>query len=321
MKNLQKPQLLIICGPTAVGKSDLAVRIAEWIGQQKNSHYSGAEIISADSRQVYKGLDIGTGKITTAEMRGIPHHLLDIAEPNHRLTTIDWKQAAEKVIPEIISRGNIPIICGGTGFYISTLIDNLGFPDVEADTDEQKKLEAMSVDELFIELKKVDPARSSTIEPKNKRRLARAIIIARALGSVPPISKPNESPYDVCLIGINLPPEELKIRIRNRLIQRLDAGMIEEARRLHAPKPEGANLSFERMEELGLEYRYLSYFLKNELTREELVDTLSTKIWQYARRQMTWFKRDPRIQWFGPMEFEKIIEKCGLFLNKEVATE
>jgi tRNA dimethylallyltransferase len=300
-----KTKLLVICGPTAVGKSDLAVFLAE--------QFNG-EVISADSRQVYKGLDIGTGKITTAEMRGIPHYLLDIADPHDRFTTIDWKQHAEKAIADISSRGKLPIICGGTGFYISTLIDDLGFPEVEADTEEQKKLEALSVDELFLELKKVDPHRGATIDPKNKRRLARAIIIARALGSVPPVTQSVESPYDLCMIGVNLPSEELKARIHARLVQRLDAGMIEEAQRLHAEAPLGAGLSFERMDELGLEYRYLGYFLKNELTREELIERLSAKIWQYAKRQMTWFKRDTRITWFAPTDREQIRHSVAQFL-------
>lgn len=312
-----KTTLLVILGPTAVGKSDLAVHVAEYISTNKIGSYKGAEIISADSRQVYKGLDIGTGKITTTEMRGIPHHLLDVADPQERFTAIAWKQLAEKSITEIIARGNLPIICGGTGFYISTLIDNLGFPDVEADTEEQKKLEALSVDELFLELKKVDPARSSTIEPGNKRRLARAIIIARALGAVPPVTRPAEAPYNVQMIGINLPGEELKERIRTRLTQRLDAGMIEEAKKLHAPSPQGAGLSYERMDELGLEYRYLGYFLKNELTREELIERLSTKIWQYAKRQMTWFKRDQRIQWFAPTDKSAIEKVCSEFLARK----
>lgn len=333
MSTNSKPKLLVIFGPTAVGKSDLAVQMAEWLSaaaspasnlhskitQQKISknddtnNYSGAEIISADSRQVYTGLDIGTGKITTKEMRGIPHHLLDVADPHQRFTAIDWKVLAEKAIADITAKGKLPIICGGTGFYISTLIDNLGFPDVEADTEEQKKLEAMSVDELFLELKKVDPNRSSTIDPKNKRRLARAIIIARALGAVPPIIRPTEAPYDVCMIGITLSGEKLKERIRARLIQRLDGGMIEEARRLHTPT-NGIGLSFERMEELGLEYRYLAYFLKNEITREELIERLSSKIWQYAKRQMTWFKRDQRIKWFAPDQSEEIKELVKSFL-------
>jgi len=160
-------KILVILGPTAVGKSDLAVELA--------AKFNG-EIISADSRQVYLGLNIGTGKITKKEMHGIPHHLLDIADPHERFTAQEWKVAAQKAIADIYARGKLPIICGGTGFYISSLIDDLGFPDVPADTDEQKELEARSVEELFDELKKLDPVRASTIDMKNKRRLSRAII-------------------------------------------------------------------------------------------------------------------------------------------------
>ena len=310
-----KPKLLVIVGPTASGKSDLAVRIAEWIAANKIGGYRGAEVISADSRQVYTKLDIGTGKITSTEMRGIPHHLLDVANPEVRFTTMDWKVLDEKAITEIISRGNLPIICGGTGFYISTLIDDLGFPEVEADTDEQKELESRPVDELFAELKKYDPARSSTIDPKNKRRLARAIIIARKLGSVPAVTRPQEQPYDVEMIGIRLADEVLKDRINKRLISRLDAGMIAEAEHLIAPPPAGSGLSFERMDELGLEYRYLGYFLQKQLTREELIERLSSKIWQYAKRQMTWFKKEERIHWFEAANVEGINKEIEGFLK------
>lgn len=301
--SVQKPKLLVIVGPTASGKSDLAVRLAQ--------KYNG-EVISADSRQVYIGLDIGTGKITTQEMQGIPHHLLDIANPHERFTAINWKIQAENAITDIISRGKLPIICGGTGFYISTLIDDLGFPDVKADTDEQKELESKTVDELFLELKKVDPARSSNIDPRNKRRLARAIIIARKLGAVPPIAKSTEPKYDVLMIGLNWSNDELNDRIKKRLIDRIDTGMIKEAKILHSP--ENSNLSFERMEELGLEYRYLSYFLKEQLTRDEFIEKLSIKIRQYAKKQMTWFKKDDRIHWFKPDEIEPIHNTIEQFL-------
>ncbi|MEK7610099.1 MAG: tRNA (adenosine(37)-N6)-dimethylallyltransferase MiaA [Patescibacteria group bacterium] len=314
MKKAKLP-LLVILGPTATGKSDLAVKLAGWIAQEKIGNYSGAEIISADSRQVYKGLNIGTGKITSEEMHGIPHHLLDVADPHERFTAIQWKQLAEHAIIDIAARGKLPIICGGTGFYISTLIDDLGFPDVEADTEEQKKLEALSVDELFLELKKVDPNRSSAIDPKNKRRLARAIIIARALGAVPPIMRSVESKYHANMIGITLPDEKLKEKIHARLIQRLGIGMIEEAKRLHTPLLMGLELSYERMDELGLEYRYLSHYLQEKLNQEELIEKLATKIWQYAKRQMTWFKKDQRIVWFDPRKITEIqnliIEKFG----------
>ena len=310
-KNTAQTKILVILGPTAVGKSDLAVELAKWIGNEKITGYTGAEIISADSRQVYKGLDIGTGKITEREMRGITHHLLDIADPQERFTALDWKQRAEVAIKEIVARGNLPIICGGTGFYITSLIDDLGFPEVPANTEEQKILEMKSAEELFDELKKLDPERAKTIDMKNKRRLSRAIIIARALGSVPKLTSTNTgrvSPYEVLQIGINLPDSELRSRIKARLLRRIEApnkqglNMVQEAELLHSPSPTGANLSYERMEELGLEYRYLAEFLQMKIDKSELIEILSAKIWQYAKRQMTWWKKDARIKWHAPTD-------------------
>jgi tRNA dimethylallyltransferase len=300
------PKILVLVGPTASGKSDMAVRLAQ--------KFNG-EVISADSRQVYKGLDIGTGKITTEEMSGVPHHLLDVADPHQRFTAMDWKELAEESIADILSRGKLPIICGGTGFYISSLIEGLGFPEVKADTEEQKRLEAKTVEELFEELKKLDPVRASTIDMKNKRRLARAIIIARELGSVPAISKPTEPRYDVAMIGIRPSNIELHQRINTRLIKRLENGMLDEAEKLHAPAPVGIDLPYERMEELGLEYRYMALFLQGKMTLPEMTEALKSKIWQYSRRQMTWWKKDAKIKWFAPQETEKIDNAVQVFLG------
>ena len=294
MKTL--PKLLVIVGPTASGKSDIAVKMA--------MKYNG-EIISADSRQVYKDLDIGTGKIMPTEMKGIRHWCLDIADPHGRFTAMDWKEQAEKAIADIISRGKLPIICGGTGFYVSALIDDLGFPDVKADTEEQKKLEEKTAEELFDELKRLDPARAATIELKNKRRLARAIIIARELGFVPAITRPKEPKYDVTMLGIAMLDSELRERIHIRLAKHLNDGMIAEAERLHAPPPTGISLSYERMEELGLEYKYMAQYLQMKMPMDELVTVLLAKIWQYARRQKTWWRKDARVKWLRPEEIEK----------------
>jgi tRNA dimethylallyltransferase len=311
-----KQKLLVILGPTASGKSDLAVEIARWVD---------GEIISADSRQVYKGLDIGTGKITHKEMKGVPHHLLDVADPNNsRFTALDWKHAAEKAIADIAARGKLPIICGGTGFYISTLIDDLGFPEVPADPVEQAQLESLSAEELFGQLKKLDSKRAATIDLKNKRRLARAIIIAKALGSVPELKTTKDttdSPYEVLQIGTHVPDSELKERIRARLVRRIEVPnengltMIQEAEKLHATPPLGLGLSFERMDELGLEYRYLAEFLQMKLSKEDMIEILSFKIWQYAKRQKTWWKKDARITWHYPADIENIKKEVAGFLK------
>ncbi len=319
----EKTKIVVILGPTATGKSDLAVELALWIKENKIGGYKGAEIISADSRQVYKGLDIGTGKITADEMRGIPHYCLDIADPvssdngsdgqHERFTVVDWKKQAESAVGDISARGKLPIVCGGTGFYISALIDGIEFPDVEMEAphviEKLKSLEEKSVEELFVQLQKADPSRAKDMksgnggDSMNKRRLIKALLIAGELGAVPKLKK-AEPTYDPVIIGLILPDEESKKRIKARLIKRLDGGMIEEAKKLHTN-----GLTYERMDELGLEYRYLAKLLHGELTHEQLIETLSTKIWQYARRQKTWFKRDDRIDWFAPTDLDKIKEK------------
>lgn len=276
-----KQKIIVIVGPTASGKSDLAVKIAK----EKNG-----EVISADSRQVYKGLDIGTGKVTKKEMEGVRHHLLDVASPKQTFTVALFKRKAEKAIADITSRGKIPIICGGTGFYIDSLVFDMDIPEVPPNKELREKLEKKSLEQLFKELQKLDPERAAEIDSKNKVRLVRAIEIAKAIGKTPKIKKLEK--YDVEWIGVDWPDDILKERIHTRLLKRIKSGMIKEAQNLHEK-----GLSYKRMEALGLEYRYLARFLKNEITREEMISELSTKIWQYAKRQRMWFKRNNEIKW------------------------
>lgn len=295
-----KPDILVILGPTASGKSDLAVQAA--------LKYDG-EVISADSRQIYKGLDIGTGKITGAEMRGVPHHLLDIADPRERFSAARWKKLAEEKIKEIIGRGKLPIICGGTGFYISALTDDMSFPDIPEDTELQKHLESQPLTELFRELKQLDPERAGAMsnngESQNRRRIVRAIMVARKFGRVPKNASGYgiRKKYNFYIYGIRIPDGELKDRIGERLKKRIAAGMIAEAENLFKN-----GLTLERMDELGLEYRYLAKHIIGELTEAKMTEILSVKIWQYARRQKTWFRRDSRIVWISP-DIDKIIIK------------
>jgi tRNA dimethylallyltransferase len=274
-----KTKVVVITGPTAVGKSDFAVDYAV-----KNN----GEVISADSRQVYVGLDIGTGKITREEMRGIPHHLLDVVSPTEKFNVEKYKILAQKAITDISSSGKIPIICGGTGFYIDAVIKNISYPHVPHNEKLQKGLGGKSTNELFQILNNLDPEYAKGLnnsEQNNTHRLMRAIEIAKALGKIPKVEK-LESPYEVEWIILNLPKEELRERINKRLINRLENGMIEEVENLHKN-----GLSWERMEELGLEYRYISRFLRGLITREEMIDQLKNKIWQYAKSQIAWFKR------------------------------
>lgn len=294
-----KPSLLVICGPTATGKSDLAVELAK--------KFNG-EIISADSRQVYRGLDIGSGKITQDEMCGIPHHLLDIADPKDIFSVDKFKTLAQKAIADIVSRGKLPIICGGTGFYIHYVIDDVSVVEVAQNESLREELSKKPPAELFSLLQTLDPYRAENIDAQNPVRLVRAIEIATALGKVPPVS--TNSPYSVLQIGIDLPDEELKNKIKTRLEKRLSGGMIEEVQGLVA-----GGLSWQRLSAFGLEYRYIASFLKKEISVSEMKEKLLSEIWHYAKRQRTWFRKDKRIQWFSPNEKEKIEDAIKSFLT------
>jgi len=301
MQKMQK--IIAIVGPTAVGKSALAVRLARTFN---------GEVISADSRQVYKGLDIGTGKITKKEMRSVPHHLLDVANPRRQFTVVDYQKLACEKIKEIHSRGNVPIIVGGTGLYIDTLLGKFAIPDVPPSPKLRRRLEKKPLEALFALLQKLDPRRAKAVDPRNPRRLVRAIEIAKALGRVPRYSvilKNNRIPLETLSVGLTLPKEHLRRKIRSRLTKRVE-GMTREAGRLHAK-----GLSWKRMEELGLEYRYISRYVRGLFTRDEMLQKLETEIWHYAKRQFTWFKRNKEIKWFQPTEKQAIERTAAEFIS------
>ncbi|GMQ95241.1 MAG: tRNA (adenosine(37)-N6)-dimethylallyltransferase MiaA [Patescibacteria group bacterium] len=308
---IMKNKMVVVLGPTSSGKSDLAVILAKAFG---------GEVVSADSRQVYKGMDIGTGKVTKKEMGGVPHHLLDVVNPRTVFTVASYKRYAEKAIREILKRGKLPIICGGTGFYIQAIVDDMEVPRVKPDKALRKKLGHKTPKELFGMLKKLDPRRAKSIDPKNPRRLVRAIEIATHLDHVPHlVTKPasqqsgRTNKYKVLQIGVKTADKVLKERIHVRLLARMRVGMVAEARRLHNP-PVGEGLSWKRMDALGLEYRYLAKLLTGKMLRGEMMEKLNTAIWQYARRQKTWWRRDKRIKWFSLSEVKKIEKEVEQFL-------
>lgn len=284
-----KKKVLVIVGPTASGKSDLGVRVAKkWDG----------EVISADSRQVYKYLNIGTGKISKKEQGGIKHHLLNVLEPKKRFSASQFKELGLRAIEEIRSRDKLPVIVGGTGFYIDTLRGEINIPEVPENKKLREKLNKLSVEKIFDILQKKDPQRAKSIDKNNKVRLIRALEIIEKLGYVPKLKK-IKSPYQFILIGLK--PDNLEEKIKTRLLKRLD-GMIREAKKLIQSK----KLTHKRMQELGLEYRFLSLYLKKKISKEEMVKDLDTAIKQYAKRQITWFKRNKKIKWFKPEEKERI---------------
>lgn len=282
-------KLLCIVGPTASGKTSLSIEIAQ--------KYSG-EIISADSRQVYRGLDIATGKVTREEMGGIPHHLLDVVEPTHQFSVAEYKELADKVIDAIHEKNKLPILVGGTGFYIQSVVDDLVLPEVSPNPTLRKELENKGTEELFEMLKEKDTERAQTIESKNPRRLIRALEIADALGSIPPLIQKER--FNTLLIGLELDEVRLTENITKRTHERINEGMIEEAERLKK------EIGLTRMKELGLEYRDLADFLEGNYTKEELVEKIIRSDLNYSKRQIRWFKKDSRIVWLDPENRNRI---------------
>ncbi|MEI6528609.1 MAG: tRNA (adenosine(37)-N6)-dimethylallyltransferase MiaA [bacterium] len=301
MKPGKLPKIIVVLGPTATGKSDLAVEIAK--------KYNG-EVISADSRQVYRGMDLGTGKITRVEMQGVTHFLLDVVNPKSVFNVEKYQKLADKSVRDILSRGKLPIICGGTGFYIQSIVDNISLPKVEPNPSLRKKLEKKNCGQLLKILAKLDSKTAAKIDQKNSRKIIRAIEIATALGSVPILEKNPK--YESLQIGLTIPDKILKDRIYLRLTRRLAAGMLNEGKKLHRD-----GLSWKRMENLGLEYRYMARHLSGKISYEQMISELDSKIWQYARRQKTWFRRDKRIKWFNPLkktDIMKVLKEVNKFL-------
>ncbi len=269
-----------IVGPTSSGKTAVSIEFAKKL---KGLGIT-AEIVSADSRQVYKGLDLLSGKVTKKEMSGVPHHLLSVISPKKVYSVSDYKKDAEKVIDEIIARGNLPVLVGGTGFYVDAITKGIILPEVPPNKELRKKLEKQETKKLLETLKKLDPKRYREIDQNNRVRIIRAIEIAKSLGKVPKIkAKPK---YEVEEIYVDLPEEELKKKIHTRLLARLKAGMINEAKKLHA-----SGISWRRMEELGLECRFMALHLQGKMPKKEMIEELESATWQYVKRQRTWFKK------------------------------
>ena len=294
-----KPVIAIV-GTTCSGKTATAIHLAK----QHNG-----EVISADSRQVYEGLNIGTGKVTKEEMDDIPHHLIDTADPKDTYSVALFEKEGLSCIEDIHKRSKLPIIAGGTGQYVDALLYTQTIPEVPPNKELREKLEQQSTDHLFRQLQEKDPERAESIEPKNKRRLVRALEIVAAIGKVPTIS--DQAPrFNHLIIGLDIPKETLHEKIHTRLLERLESGMVEEAQQLHQQ-----GLPFERFEELGLEYRYLKRYLAKELSYDEMVKQLEKEIRKYAKRQLTWWNNRDDVEWFTYTNQEDISKRVQEFLD------
>lgn len=285
---MKKPPIIVIVGPTASGKSALAISLAQTIG---------AEIISADSRQVYRRMDIGTGKVTPCEMRQVHHHLIDIENPKVEYNVSHFLRDATTAIADIEKRNKRVIICGGTTFWIEALLLGIQMPKVIPDKVFREKWGKKDTGELYGYLKRLDPQRAQSIDRKNKVRLLRAIEIAKALGSVPVIDHsilPDLSGYLV--IGLNPPVEDLNKKIRERFMSWMKAGLVAEVTALNR-----SGVSYERLESFGLEYRSITKYLQKIITDAELYTDLPYEIIHYAKRQRSSLrrleKRGVKIHW------------------------
>jgi tRNA dimethylallyltransferase len=272
-----------IVGTNASGKSALGVAAALRFG---------GEVISADSRQVYRGLNIGTGKLTHDEMQGIRHHLIDVMDLGTRYSVADFQKSAYRLIGEITARGRLPIIVGGTGLYVRSVVDGYQLTRAQPDLALRDRLERLTDDELHQRLTELAPDAAKAIDPRNRRRIIRAVEI-REQGFPFKTSHVNAPQYMFCQLGLTWPRDVLRERIKARLRMRLDEGMIGEVRNL---LDEG--VSFERLDGLGLEYRFVARFLRGEYaSEEELSDELGRAIYRFAMRQLAWFRRDKSIIW------------------------
>jgi len=298
------PKLVVLLGPTASGKSGSGITLAQ--------HFNG-EIISADSRQVYRGLDIGTAKVTPAEQALVPHHVLDVADPREVYTVAQFQQDAITAINDTLKRGHQPFLVGGSPHYIQAVVDNLDIPHIEPQPELRAQLEKRSLPELLAQLEELDPQSAATIDRNNPRRVIRALEVCLISGN--PFSqqrKMAEPLYQCLLLGIEWPREILYHRIDARVDERMQQGMVEEVQGL---LDEG--ISHERLEALGLEYRYITRLLRGEFKNEdEMVQKLKYAIHDFTRRQLTWYRKDKRIVWVNGGGWEQAEEVVRDFLNE-----
>ena len=292
-----KQPLIVLTGPTAVGKTSLSISLAKAVN---------GEIISADSMQVYKKMDIGSAKIRSEEMQGIPHYLVDVLEPEEEFHIVKFQQMAKKAMEDIYSRGKIPILVGGTGFYIQAVTKDIDFTEAQQENDYRKELEALAEEKggehLHEMLRKVDPVSADAIHAHNVKRVIRAREFYHQNGS--PISahneeqKQHESPYNLAYFVLNMPRELLYERIDLRVDQMMKEGLLEEVSRL---KEEGCHRGMVSMQGLG--YKEILAYLDGEYPLEEAVRVLKRDTRHFAKRQLTWFRREQEVTWVNKDQF------------------
>ena len=308
---MDKIFLVVVCGPTASGKTRLAVDLAR--------EFDG-EVVSADSMQIYKGMDIASAKPTEAEKMGIPHHLMDFLEPTEAFSVADYAMLARKAIADIHERGKLPIMCGGTGLYINTVVDNIEFDDTGSDPAYREELSVLAKEKgaayLREMLREIDPQSAAELHENNQKRIIRALEVYKLSGKtmteLKKESRMHPSPYVPCMMMIDYEREALYERIDRRVDIMLEAGLLDEAREFftHTDHPTAAQ---------AIGYKELRPFLDGVSTLEECVEGLKRTTRNYAKRQLTWFRKDDRINRIPAgkdTEYEKILNFAEKLVKK-----
>ena len=309
---MERKKLVILTGPTAVGKTKLSIELAKKIG---------GEIISADSAQVYKYMDIGSAKITPEEMEGIPHYLVDELEPKEEFNVVVFQQKTKQYMEEIYQRGHIPILVGGTGFYIQAVLYDINFSVDDDNHKIRESLEALAkehgADYLHNELRKIDPKSAEAIHANNVKRVIRALEYYQLTGQ--PISEHNEeqrknvSPYDFSYFVLNDHRDLLYQRIDQRVDEMVLHGLIEEVQAL---KKMGYDRSYVSMQALG--YKEILSFLEGEISLEEAIYIIKRDTRHFAKRQITWFKREKEVTWVNKPDFNYDNDKILDFMYNKI---
>lgn len=308
-----KIRVAAVVGPTASGKTALGVEIAKALN---------GEVISADSMQIYRGMDIATAKPTAEEMQGIPHHLIGFLDRGTAFSVADYVELAGKVIRDVDSRGKLPVIVGGTGLYISSLLENIKFADIECDENLREQLENEAAEKgneyLFEKLKTVDPETAAELHPNNLVRVIRALevfeLTGKKLSQYKAESRLEETPYDSVIIGLSYSDRQILYdRINRRVDIMVESGLVDEARTVF----ESGNM---KTAGNAIGYKELIPYFRNECSLEECVEKIKQETRRYAKRQLTWFRKNAKIHWIMLDEFddkEKILTFCKKLIAKE----
>ncbi len=300
---MNKPTVIVICGPTASGKTSLAVKLAKEIN---------GEIISSDSMQIYRYMDIGTAKVTEEEKEGIKHYLVSFVEPNERYSVANFKKDAEKAIEEILKKGKTPIIVGGTGLYVDSLIYGIDYQEIQYDEKYRKQLENIDLEELYKQAITIDSEAMKKISKNDRKRISRILEIYKATGKnkteQEKLSKQNEVKYNYKVFAINMEREKLYERINKRVDIMIKQGLIEEVKELLKKYNEFPTAM------QGLGYKEVVEYLNGKITEEEMIEKIKLETRRYAKRQITWFKKNKETIWLDGLKDKN--ENIQIILEK-----